>query len=195
MKIAFYCDTDYRVKNDIFVDDYDEEYSNFVRNIRFLGHESHTLDIFWKRNQTVDVCIFFDVPRKMRVLERLKKSGAVTIVWLREPYNVYPKNYDDAILKEFDFVQTWKKDLWDHKKYFPYTPGRVGQNLKTFDVTNVSWIPFTKKKRLVCMINANKKSKIPGELYTKRKEIINWYDKNFYHLYKFCPHFLLTNYQ
>ena len=29
------------------------------------------------------------------------------------------------------------------------------------------------------MINANKKSKIPGELYTKRKEIINWYDKNF----------------
>ena len=69
MKIAFYCDTDYRVKNDIFVDDYDEEYSNFVRNIRFLGHESHTLDIFWKRNQTVDVCIFFDVPRKMRFLK------------------------------------------------------------------------------------------------------------------------------
>ena len=49
-------------------------------------------------------------------------------------------------MKEFDFVQTWKKDLWDHKKYFPYTPGRVGQNLKTFDVTNVSWIPFTKKE-------------------------------------------------
>ena len=33
-----------------------------------------------------------------KVLEWLKKSGAVTIVWLREPYNVYPKNYDDAIL-------------------------------------------------------------------------------------------------
>ena len=59
MKIAFYCDTDYRVKNDIFVDDYDEEYSNFVRNIRFLGHESHTLDIFGKKKSNSGCVHFF----------------------------------------------------------------------------------------------------------------------------------------
>ena len=172
MNIAFYCDTDHRVLKNIFIDYYDEEYSNFARFLRHEGHNVNTYDVFVKENCKIDVMIFFDMPYNYRRAKKfIEDSRIVTILWLREPENVRMDNYFLHLHRKFDFIQTWKKYYWDNTKYFPYSCTRV-------DVTKRRKFTSFNSKKHMCMINANKHSEVEGELYSYRKEFIQWCDVN-----------------
>ena len=56
-------------------------------------------------------------------------------------------------------------------KYFPYSCTRV-------DVTKRRKSTSFNSKKHMCMINANKHSEVEGELYSYRKEFIQWCDVN-----------------
>lgn len=96
------------------------------------------------------------------------KNKMVLFLW--EGRSVCPENYNKNLHDNFSYVFTWNDDLVDNKKYFKFylpSPKRL-QNIKS--------IPFEEKKMLV-NITANKKSSEPGELYTARRQAIEFFEK------------------
>lgn len=86
---------------------------------------------------------------------------------------VLKTNNDIRILKLFDSVFSYNDELLSSSKL---------KNINKFNYT----FEFPKKvprenflnKKLLCLISANKRSKHSSELYSKRVEIIRWYEKN-----------------
>lgn len=175
--IAFYCQSDSRVKNDYFLDNYDDtnEYVRLAKKLRNEGYEVHSLDIYKKKKITPTICIFLDIPT-FHISKVINTKKTKSIVMLREAELISKINYDTRRHNEFNGVLTWKRDLIDNKKYFFYPSTRFDKSLK-IDVIN-----FLNRK-LCVLINSNLTSKIDGELYSWRLKTIKWFEKN--HLEEF----------
>jgi len=168
--IAFYCQGDDRVKNDYFLDNYDDtnEYVRLKNELVKDGYEVHSLDVYQKQNIITDICIFLDIPTFSinKIIDKKTKA----IAFLREAEIVNSINYDKNRHKEFDKILTWKKDLVDNKKYFYISSTRfVKKDIKVENHNN---------RKLCVLVNSNLSSNIKGELYSKRLEFIKWFEKN-----------------
>jgi len=123
----------------------------------FYRHIYHQL---YKGKEYLDQC-----------LNLKKKKNTVLILFMQEPRFVMPENYDRNILEYFDAVITMDDNLVDNKKFFKYhfsEPGKVENTyLKGFN-----------GKKLLTLIDGNKASLIPGELYSKRREAIAYFENN-----------------
>ncbi len=170
-KIAFYAPFDKRIKNDGFLEDFDDlkRYANVHKDLTQLGYEVHSLDVFKKKKTTPTICVFLDIPPIN--INRLIKKKTKAIAILREPKLVSKENFDKKRHNEFDLILTWKKSLIDHKKYLPYPSTRCESfsqlQIKSQDILD---------RKLCVLINSNISSKSEGELYSLRKRIINWFD-------------------
>ena len=81
---------------------------------------------------------------------------------------IKPKNWNLSNHFGFRKIFTWSDDLVDEKKYFKIN---YPQTLKFLD-------KYEKRKNMFVQISSNKFSKSRNELYSFRKEIINWYERN-----------------
>lgn len=108
-----------------------------------------------------DLVIYLDIVRKVR-----KNS----LLILSESEVVIPWNYKINNHKKFKKIFTWNKDLIDGNKYIKYY---LSYDFKPFKKE----INFDKKK-LICCISANKYSSHSNELYSKRIEILKFFQKN-----------------
>jgi len=167
--IAFYHQSDKRVKNDYFLDNYDNT-NEYVKFRDELGYEVHSLDIYTKQKREPDICIFLDMPtfNIEKVIDRTKTK---TVVMLREAEMISGRNYDKNRHNEFDIVLTWKRDLVDNKKYFFFPSTRFVKS-KISDVENYL------NRKLLTLINSNLTSNIEGELYSKRLDTVKWFEIN-----------------
>jgi len=170
--VAFYAPFDKRIKNDGFLEDFDDlkRYANIHKNLTKLGYEVHSLDIFKKKKIIPSVCVFLDIPpiNINKLIDKRTKSIAL----LREPKLISKENFDIKRQNEFDLILTWKKSLIDLKKFLPYPSTRF----ESFVQLNAEEIS---SKKLCVLINSNASSKSVGELYSLRRAIINWFDFNY----------------
>ena len=169
--VAFYTHNDHRVKNDFLLIHYpkDNPYFLLAESLILEGFEVHTLDVYKNSLKEPDICIFLDIPPNS-IHTIINKDYTKAIVLLREANMVYKGNYNIKRHLEFDYILTWKQNLLDFKKYFflPSTKFDIEKKVEVVDF-------FSRK--LCVLINSNLKSKIKGELYSERKQVIDWFEK------------------
>ena len=94
------------------------------------------------------------------------------ILFLIEPESVMPWNYRISNHKSISKIFTWREDLVDNKKYFLYLLPALQQHSKK------KYIDFENKK-LIMNVTSNKYSSDKNELYSSRRTIIKFLDKNY----------------
>ena len=84
MKVAIYTDYDKVVRNDLLFthDKENNEYIFLQKALLSLGHELHTLDVYFKNKISFDVCLFLDMPKK--IFSRNLFQNARTLLYIRE---------------------------------------------------------------------------------------------------------------
>jgi alpha(1,3/1,4) fucosyltransferase len=87
-----------------------------------------------------------------------------------EPPAVLPEMYSEQTLALFGKVLTWNDSLVDNVKFFKFNYACLYQ--MTPDV-----VPFSQKKFLT-QISGNKTSSHPNELYSKRLNVIRYFEKD-----------------
>ena len=134
-------------------------------------------------------------------------TDGLDVLLLSEPVIVLPGQYDDDIWRHFDHVIT----LYDHlletrgnfsKNLYP----RSGLNVSTSHADAASTTdprerqekyPLEERINGIILVNGNKHSRVPGELYSKRIEAALWFHNNSnlpFHVYG-TPPFFLPNYR
>lgn len=152
------------------------------------GHQFHTLDMY--RWSEIDKIIFQEIPESIYTVETLDKkikfgvkcilqkdylfkssrllSERDRILLIMEPPAVAQKSYMKCYHKYFGKILTWDDDLVDNKKYFKfYYPQPIPQKRP--------YEKFQNKKEFV-MISGNKVSSHPNELYSKRKNVVEYFE-------------------
>lgn len=113
-----------------------------------------------------DVVIYYDFPKKMPSFKNVSKSY---LIMMESPL-VCPDNFILENHKFFRKIFTWDDSLVDNKKYFKINyafklPRKIPRSIK--------------KENLCCLIVANKNSNYEYELYSERKKLIRWFEKNY----------------
>lgn len=97
----------------------------------------------------------------------LPKEKVICVLW--EPPSVLPENYNSTYHHFFSKIYTWRDDLVDNKKYFkiayPDLRPMLGNQKK-----------FAEKK-LAVLVSSNKVSPHANELYSARREIVQFYSQ------------------
>ena len=89
------------------------------------------------------------------------------LILLESPHvDIHTFNID--LHNEFEKIFTWSDDLIDNQKYFKVN----------YAFQFPKRIPREWNKKLCCMIAGNKYSKHSEELYSERRKVIHWYQKN-----------------
>jgi len=112
-----------------------------------------------------DIVIYMDMPKVKPLKKNIDKSYIVLI----ESPLFKSDNYIKSNHRYFKKIFTWDDNLVDNKKYFKIN----------YSFTIPKSIPKRiNKKKLCCLIVANKSSSYPNELYSERKKIIKWFEEN-----------------
>lgn len=171
-KIAIFAENEKRLENNYLFRHLDNSnpYVDLVNDLRNIGFDVNTLDIFKNKCIDPDLCIFLDTP-KLNINTYIDHNKTKSMVLLREPDIILPDNFNLIRHREFNYILTWKNKFVDDNKYF-YLP-----SAKFKRDNNCNRINFFEKK-LCTLINSNLSLNIPGELYSKRLEIIEWFEDN-----------------
>ncbi len=169
--LAFYCDYDNRVKNDVFINGADDnEYFKLVASLREYGIISHTLDVYIKKKIEPDVCLFLDMPKRP-VKKIINKAITKSILLIREPPTVIPENYWYDRHKQFDSIITWNEDLLKKGENYSYYPStRYYHNIEKSEKIDL-------KEKFLTMIASNINSNLDGELYSERIKIVKFHEE------------------
>lgn len=154
------------------------------------GNTVHTADCY-KTIEEIDKFVFVDVPFESIIVShsvidlikyfvkgaflrdyflqstRNKKEKILLIV---EPKSINKASHDQRFHKYFNKIITWEDDIVDNKKYFKYFIPQVKPD-------RILRVPFENKKDFV-MMNSNKTSNYPNELYSERKRVIEYFENN-----------------
>ncbi len=117
-----------------------------------------------------DVYLFWDCPKMNDdVYIYAKQQNKKRVLLAFEPSFFIPENTTDELSQMFDQIYTWERSTWDEKKYFCIRPiyfsleeRRNAEKKKLCSMVSTIYPNFS---------NAN-------SLYRKRKDIIQWYEKN-----------------
>lgn len=170
MKIALFCDRDKRVFNDIVFNSLSKnEYGYLKDELEKHGMQLHTYDIYAINKIVPDVCLFLDYPERPKHIDNILAQKKILIS--REPFLIVPENYKIDLHKNFDIVLTWSRDLIDGQKYLKYPSTRIID-------TNIDFDPYFSRSNMFTLINSNLKSRLPGEIYSERVKIFEWFEKN-----------------
>lgn len=153
------------------------------------GHIFHTVDIM----EQFDVIIFYEIPNDSWItienfMDRIKyilkrkwkkdylyqavKSIAKEkiILQINEPPTVAPQSYNAKYQKYFGKIFTWNDNLIDGVKYIKFYIPQYWDG-KIYNV-------LFREKREFIVIAGNKTSMHPNELYTKRREVIEYFEEH-----------------
>ena len=171
-KIAFYAPFDKRIKNDGFLKDFVDliGYKLLARDLNQLGYEVHSLDVFQRQKIIPNICVFLDIPPVH--ISELINIKTKSIALLRESESISRENFDLKRHPEFNLILTWKENLVDNQKYLSYPSTRIISYVQSKVLS-----PFDRK--LCVLISSNLSSNLPGELYSLRKNIVNWFNINY----------------
>jgi hypothetical protein len=124
----------------------------------------------------VDCIVFMDRPSLHEPKEReiLAREGVIKYLILYENPMIYPANWDVDFHTLFDKVFTWNDSIVDNQRYFKLN--------YTCELRNrVPYVISTKeyhRKKLFCLISSNKIIDHPNSAYSKRVELINYFENH-----------------
>ena len=98
------------------------------------------------------------------------------VYWLVEPSVVENRHHKEAIdtlLKRFKYVMTWNEELQKLNRVFELNSVYNWQ-----DDVDLTVFSDRKNMKLLTNISGNKTSNVVGELYSERKKVIEWFEKN-----------------
>ena len=129
-----------------------------------LLRENITLDTYDRESKTAKCFISFN--HSCKIYEKYKRK--INILFLWEPSIVEPEQYQEKILKKYDFIISFNKDFSAPvTHHFAYWPQMQDYSKLLKDELN----PFHTRKD-ACIVCANKFSYIKGELYSLRRKWI-----------------------
>ena len=99
-------------------------------------------------------------------LSKVPSKKLILIMW--EPPTIQPELYDPSVQAQFGKIFTWDDDLVDQKKFFKIHYPELKKRIEE--------IPQFDQKRFCVMICRRLTSKHPKELYSKRKEMIKFFE-------------------
>ncbi len=140
------------------------------------GKKRHPAHIAVDRELTH--CIFLNIPIKQeRGIAFNRLPNDKTVLFMFEPPLRLRKMYGQKVQAAFGRIYTFDDDLIDNKKYFKFHYPVLQPMIEEV-------VPFEQKK-LCCLIAAwaSDKIKSPEELYSERKKVIGFFEKN--HLQEF----------
>ena len=140
-----------------------DRYIELKKQFKNYGYDLSTYDL--NSFEDSEIIIYIDLPKNIKFFK-----GKKQILFLGENEMIYNNQYNTDINKNFLKVFTWNDNLVDNKKYFKYNFSYY-LDLKNFPYPN-------NKRKLVAMINSNKFIRHPNEIYSERRKIINWFEKN-----------------
>ncbi|MFV7234934.1 glycosyltransferase family 10 domain-containing protein [Flavobacterium sp. ZB4R12] len=121
----------------------------------------------------IDAIVFVELPKQSDpfYIESVKSGKPLFLITLESPI-IMPENYMISNHSKFKKVFTWSDEL-------------LGTNDNKYIKINYSFnfpinIPFSLKesKKLMTLISGNKNSNFSNELYSSRKNVINYMEKN-----------------
>lgn len=145
--------------------------NRLYQDLERKGHTLKTLDMVASFDD-IDALIFLDFPKKSsKLVAKAFKLNVPKYLVIFESELILPKNWDENNHRIFTIIFTWSDNLVDNEKYFKINfshdfPDSINKDL-------------SKKHKLCTLINRNKKSEHPLELYSKRVEAIRWFEDNY----------------
>lgn len=134
---------------------------------RTKGYELYQADDLRALDDDFEYLVVFDVfLEQLPLLERFPKQKLVLFLW--EPPSVVPENYKVENHRHFSKVFTWNDPLIDNKKYFKF-------HIPIYQPL-IANPPGFYERRLCTLISCNKGSPFPGELYSERRKVIEFFE-------------------
>lgn len=140
-----------------------EKYYSLYDEFKNNGYKIATNDI--NTIAKSDIVLYFDMPKILPKKQDMDKSYLLAM----ESSIIKPENFDLGKHKYFKKIFTWNDNLVDGKKYIKINyafnlPNKIYKNIK--------------RDKLCCLIVSNKSSNFENELYSERKKLIRWFEKN-----------------
>lgn len=122
-----------------------------------------TQDIFPPEHS--DLLLFLDIPKDFSNYPKNKLKYLI----ITESELIKPHNWDLSLHLQFDKIFTWNDDFVDNLKYF-----KLNFSNQIFSTAPESGI----RNKFCCLIAGAKSNGHPFELYSKRVEVIRWFEAN-----------------
>ncbi len=140
-----------------------DKYHKLYDEFKKYGYEIATNDI--NTIAESDIVLYFDMPKVLPKKQDMYKSYLLAI----ESSIIKPENFHLEKHKYFKKIFTWNDNLVDGEKYIKINyafrlPSKIYKNIK--------------RDKLCCLIVSNKSSNFENELYSERKNLIRWFEKN-----------------
>ena len=113
-----------------------------------------------------DIVFYNEAPTQISANHDPEKS----FLLLFETELIRPKNWDLSLHKHFKKIFTWNDSFIDNDRYFK-------MNFSHLFPSKIKRVPFQQRK-FCTLIAGNKSVSHPLELYSKRLETIDWFEKN-----------------
>tara|TARA_A100001037_G_scaffold299232_1_gene324392 strand:+ start:1243 stop:2292 length:1050 start_codon:yes stop_codon:yes gene_type:complete len=120
----------------------------------------------------IDLLIFINYPKiNNNFVKKALKLKVPKCLMMYEGPTIYPEMWQKHVYDQFDKIFTWHDKLIDNNKFFKI-------NIPSYDLPiNINKDQNIKKNFCIIM-GSNKKSNHSLDLYSKRVEAIEWFEKN-----------------
>lgn len=150
-----------------------DKYHRLYDYFKKKGYELATDDVH--KPEDSNIVLYFDMPNVLPQKNDVQKSYLLAI----ESSIVIAENFDKQKHQNFNKIFTWNDAFIDNKKYIKLNysfrlPSEIYKK--------------TNREYLCCLIVSQKTSSCNNELYSERKQLIRWFEKNHpedFHLYGF----------
>ncbi len=134
------------------------------------GHQVSTIDT--DKIENFDAIVFMDFPtfQNTYFIQLIKLGFKNLYLIINESEIIRPDNWDIKNHQYFKKVFTWHDNFVDNKKYI-----KMNFSLKIPEKLDLG---LSKKNKLCTMIVGNKFVKHPLELYSERRKVIEYFEKN-----------------
>ncbi len=132
--------------------------------LKLHGYDLATSDINAIKDS--EVVIYNEMPKELPALDDVDTS----FLLLFESELIRPDNWDISKHKKFKKIFTWNDNYIDNKKYYKAN--------FSFDFPSFINKDLRNKKKLCTLISGNKRVFHPLELYSRRIEVIRWFECN-----------------
>jgi len=157
-------------------DDHNFYFRKLYSDLINSGSSVDTYENYLKKGIKPTHIIFIDIPKNINILKSPNLYGVKKIVYFSECVLFKPWNYDDTYYDLFDYILTWSDEVLKKasnairiNNHFCYTDENLNNFNKYFSI---------KPKKLCVLIASNKNSTHPLELYSSRKSVLEWFEKN-----------------
>ena len=150
-------------------------YEHLLKGDSFASHRDN-ISVLWS-NAPIDGC---DAYVYHNAFSYRGPRGGIDILLMLEPAVVLPGEFDERVWDHFEYILTLFDTLAERDKKFtridfPHYGGRLMTAPVENQADRAALYPIAGRRNAVCMINGNKRSIVPGELYSRRIDAATWF--------------------